>query len=307
MENGLRDVAEDASFFGREAALEHGAKHLGHHVLDVLRRGEVCRGALQGVGQFFRGAGRRGRDVVLTEGILQGETQVAAGAAITGDVLAAGAGRGQGNDGVCGGLVSCFGNHFHFGVPSESVIAKFLGGTPSRGFFCTDWERGLKRKEMGEEAYRKYGEKQWPSSAEAAAGKRVTSSERKWQIPCDAPSHGGQAGQGWISRPLAKSAQGEGKKRVGERNRQAACNMETNDSSLQANSYYTVQFIKCQQKNVRRIADISDQISERGEKVPEREGGRSKRRSLMERWEGVTWWWNLGAPRVPSVAHARRI
>lgn len=154
MENGLRDVTEDAGFFGREAALEHGAKHLGHHVLYVLRRGEVCRGALQGVGQFFRGAGRRGRNVVLTEGILRGETQVTAGAAIAGDMLAARTGRVQGSGGVRGGFDGWFVRDFHFGTPVEGAIGNF-GGPPPPGVFRYELGKRQKRKEMGERVYGK--------------------------------------------------------------------------------------------------------------------------------------------------------
>jgi hypothetical protein len=148
MENGLRDVAEDAGFFGREAALEHGAKHLGHYILYVLRRGEVCRGALQGVGQFFRGAGRRGRNVVLTKGILRGETQVTAGAAIAGDVRAARTGRVQGSGGVCGGFVCWFVRDFHFGTPIEGAIGNF-SGCPPGGFSVRIGEATEKKRDGG--------------------------------------------------------------------------------------------------------------------------------------------------------------
>ena len=161
---------------GERRRSRHGAKHLGHHVLYILRRGEVCRGALQGVGQFFRGAGRRGRDVLLTKGILRGEAQVTARAAIAGDVLAARTGRVQGSVGVGAGFVSCLARDFHFGTPVEGAIGNFWGCPP--GVFRCRLGKRQKRKEMGGRVYGKYGKKQWPSSADAAAGKRVARGEK---------------------------------------------------------------------------------------------------------------------------------
>lgn len=87
--------------------------------------------------------------MVLTEGILRGETQVTARAAIAGEVLAARAWRLQGSGGVPGGFVSCLARDFHFGTPVEGVIAEFLGYPPGV-FFGTDWENDGKEKRWGE-------------------------------------------------------------------------------------------------------------------------------------------------------------
>jgi len=111
--------------------------------------------------------------VVLTEGILRGETQVTAGAAIAGDVLAARTGRVQGSSGVHGGFVSCLARDFHFGTPVEGANGIFWGCPP--GVFSVRIGEATEKKRDGRKGVRYVrgkGSGEWREKRKAKLEKR---------------------------------------------------------------------------------------------------------------------------------------